>query len=106
MTGHDTSPETIEKIKAARAEQDESQRLNAWNDWKEQKLTEDPEHFKKIGGRASKEDTRATTFSITFNRNFMKQSTDASLNIGEKCVDGKSITTVLPHGCVKMGTIL
>jgi len=30
MTGHDTSPETIEKIKAARAEQDEAHRLSMW----------------------------------------------------------------------------
>ncbi len=31
MTGHDVTPETVEKIKAARIEQDESYRLLAWS---------------------------------------------------------------------------
>ena len=31
MTGHDTSPETIENIKAARATQDEAHRLSMWD---------------------------------------------------------------------------
>jgi|SRR5208282_1509524 len=31
MTGHDVSPATIDKIKAARAEQDESHRLSEWS---------------------------------------------------------------------------
>jgi hypothetical protein len=56
MTGHDTSPETIEKIKAARAEQDEASRLVAFNEWKDKKLSTDPDHFKKIGAAASRED--------------------------------------------------
>jgi hypothetical protein len=47
---------SVEKIKTARAQQDEAQRLAAFNEWKEQKLAEDHDHFKKIGGRASKED--------------------------------------------------
>jgi len=56
MTGHDVSPETVDKIKTARADQDEPQRLSAWNEWKEQKLAVDPDHFKKIGAAASRED--------------------------------------------------
>ncbi len=31
MTGHDVAPETVEKIKIARAKQDESHRLSGWN---------------------------------------------------------------------------
>ena len=56
MKGHATSSETIEKIKSARAKQDESVRLEAFNEWKNQKLAVDPDHFKKIGGAASRED--------------------------------------------------
>lgn len=55
---HLTSPETIEKLKVTRANQDESYRLKAFNEWKNQKLIIDPDHFKRIGAVASKEDKR------------------------------------------------
>jgi len=56
MTGHPTSKETIDKIKVARTTQDESYRLEAFNKWKDKKLITDPDHFRKIGAAASRED--------------------------------------------------
>jgi hypothetical protein len=47
------SDNSIVKITTARASQDETNRLEAFNKWKQ---TVDPDHFKKIGASASRED--------------------------------------------------
>jgi len=84
MTGHDTSSETIEKIKAARAVQDESYRLSMWGKNKGNAGKGLSHEAHVLGGKAgSREDKqRAARISVQGGSTVKAQHTRWHINRG------------------------